>query len=875
VERASLRLTRGKNVLAGLSREAIKITLPDGKVVEGVAFETTPLSVALDISKSLAKRTCVARVSYSRRVGVVDESIVHAEEEGDDDDVPDYSHLLSEEEVSAAAAGGATTELWDLTRPFEGDCTVALLGFDTEEGRSTFWHSSAHVLGASIEEEFGGQLTMGPPTQDGFYYDAYLGSMSIKQSDLELLNKRAASISKAKLEFERLVLSKEQALRLFADNPFKVQIIRNKIPDGSSTTAYRCGRLVDLCTGPHLPDTARIGALSCQRNSAAFWLGNVANDALGRVTAVAFPDKKQLNKHLKALEAAKKFDHRTIGSEQELFFFHDLSPGSAFFLPHGARIYKRLQELVRSEYWKRGFEEAITPNVFNLELWRQSGHAKHYLDDMFTFDVEDAKFGLKPMNCPGHCLLFKHRIRSFRELPLRIADFGALHRNEASGALTGLTRVRRFQQDDGHIFCREDQIEAEVEGALDFMANIYEKLGFEFELDLSTRPKKAMGDPALWVRAELMMKSALVRFGRKWQINPGDGAFYGPKIDVKVYDVFGRRHQCATIQLDFQLPLRFDLKYQKGGVVSEASADGTSSGWKKDKKKNDKAAAKAAKKAAKAAANAAAQAAAAASEGGDAKEAAAEPAAEPAPVAAAAAEAAPAKGSLTDPVVTGTAATADDAASAAASGAGASDAAGGAEDEEEDKYANPPPLGEMFARPVIVHRAVLGSVERMFAVLTEHLKGKWPMWLSPRQVMVVPIHAEFLPHCETVLARLRAQGVYAELDSSTRTLNKKIREAQVQQFNLILVVGKKESESDSVAVRSRDNTDHGIISTAMALNRIKAMRDDRVDDWAEAGLRAGEPAPEPEPPAEATAAAEDTPAEATAAAEDTPAEAAE
>jgi threonyl-tRNA synthetase len=769
---------------AALPREPIVVTLPNGSTVDGTSFVTRPIDVAEGISKSLAKRSCVARVSYSRRLGGTDASIVHAEEETEGEDAPDYSHLLSAAELSAAAASGSVSELWDLTRPLEGDCLLELLDFESPEGKSTFWHSSAHVLGQSLEEEFGGQLTMGPPTSEGFYYDVYMGSNHLKLSDLETIDKRAAAIGKERQPFERLVLSREQALRLFADNPFKVQIISAKIPEGASTTAYRCGRLIDLCTGPHLPDTGRVGALKCMRTAAAFWLGDTANDALSRVAAVAFPDAKALTKHLKTLEETKKFDHRTIGSDQELFFFSDLSPGSAFFLPHGTRVYQRLQTMIREQYWSRGFEEVVTPNMFNIELWRRSGHAQHYLKDMFTFDVEGSMFGLKPMNCPAHCLMFKHRVRSHKELPLRIADFGALHRNEASGALTGLTRVRRFQQDDAHIFCREDQIEEEVQGALDFMATVYETLGFRFELDLSTRPKKAMGDVELWKRAELMMKAALERFGRPWKINPGDGAFYGPKIDVKVFDAFGRRHQCATIQLDFQLPIRFDLKYQRPLDPSEAAASApaeeeavaVAAGREEDKGKK--------KKKTKAAAPAPAEGEHDHSHGDDGE-------------------------------------------------ACCGDAVRG----KEEDYANPPPLGPGFARPVMVHRAVLGSVERMFAVLVEHLKGKWPFWLSPRQAMVVPIHPEFLPHCRKVHAELRAQGLHVDLDDSSRTLNKKIREAQLAQYNLILVIGRSEVESNAAAVRTRDNTDHGIMPMARVLAATHVMMRDRIEDWEEVSRR--------------------------------------
>lgn len=732
--------------LAAKPHDPIRVTLPDGKVVEAVAFETTPLDIANGISKALGKRACVARVVYTRRVaGSESDTVVHAEEEDEDADKPDISHLLNETELKKASS---PNEVWDLTRPLEGDCFLELLDFDTPEGRSTFWHSSAHVLGQALERELGVKLTMGPPTKDGFYYDAYMGKDSLREVDLPTIDKAADTISKEKQPFERLVLSRAQALELFADNPFKVQIISAKIPEGALTTAYRCGHLVDLCTGPHLPDTSRVGAFQTMKTSAAFWLGSTDNDALQRVYAVAYPDSKQLKKHLKDLEDAKKFDHRTVGAEQSLFFFHELSPGSCFFLPHGARVFRCLQQMIREQYWRRGFHEVVTPNMFNLDLWKISGHAEHYLENMFTFDIEGQKFGLKPMNCPAHCLMFKHRMRSFRELPLRIADFGVLHRNEFSGALTGLTRVRRFQQDDAHIFCRQDQIEDEVNGALDFMASIYETLGFTFELDLSTKPAKAMGDDELWKRAELMMKTALERFGRPWSINPGDGAFYGPKIDVKVYDALGRRHQCATIQLDFQLPIRFDLKFRSGrasGPADEAAADASAA-----------------------------------------------------------------------------------AAAAAATPAGPPGSA-------------PAVLEGDFERPVIIHRAVLGSVERMIAVLTEHLKGKWPFWLSPRQVSVVPVdpHPELMAYARTVTERIHAGGFYVDIEDSNKTLPKKIRESQLAQYNLILVVGWAEVKNESVNVRTRDNITHGEFRLDEFVATLQSLQNARSDDFIKAAEAAG------------------------------------
>lgn len=393
-----------------------------------------------------------------------------------------------------------------------------------------------------------------------------------------------------------------------------------------------------------------------------------------RIYGISFPDKKQLDEHKKLLEEAAKRDHRKIGKEQELFFFHELSPGSCFFLPHGTRIYNTLVEFLRAEYWKRGYEEVITPNMYNAKLWETSGHWQNYQENMFTFEVEKDKFGLKPMNCPGHCLLFGHRERSYRELPWRVADFGVIHRNEFSGALTGLTRVRRFQQDDTHIFCTEDQVKQEIHGLFDFLKYVYGVFGFTFRLKLSTRPDKYVGEIETWNRAEAQLQSALEEFtaagGGQWEMNPGDGAFYGPKIDITISDALRREHQCATIQLDFQLPQRFKLEYNTGEVIKTKEGEA---------------------------------------------------------------------------------------------------------DEEVSHY----------KRPVMIHRAILGSVERFIAILTEHFGGKWPFWLSPRQVLVVPVMAAANDYVLELQAMFREKLMHVDIDIGPNTMAKKIRTGQLQQYNFI------------------------------------------------------------------------------------------
>lgn len=382
--------------------------------------------------------------------------------------------------------------------------------------------------------------------------------------------------------FERIEVSKQHLLELFSQNKFKVQMIE-KYLKADKATVYRCGQSMDISHGPHLPHTKRIRAfklftvishfhpyrvsfiiptyfswrhIRSQRNLVTH---DITDQQVNRIEGVSFMNKTQLKEWSAEYLKVKDRDHRTIGNLQDLFFFHDYSPGSCFFKPKGAHIYNSLQNLIRNEYRKRGYQEVITPNIYKNKLWKQSGHWDYFKDNMFTFGNGENEFALKPMNCPGHCLIFAHETRSFRELPLRLADFGVLHRNDTG--LTGLTRVRRFQQDDAHIFCTPDQIQSEIDDTLDFLSHIYGIFGFQFELKLSTRPDEFMGDASVWDKAESALENSLNKFGRPWELSPKDGAFYGPKIDVTIMDSLKREHQCATIQLDFNLPERFNLEY--------------------------------------------------------------------------------------------------------------------------------------------------------------------------------------------------------------------------------------------------------------------------------------------------------------------------
>jgi len=635
--------------------EPIEVTLPDGKVVAAESWRSTPYEIARGISQGLA------------------DSVVTARLDG--------------------------TTLWDLDRPLEASCKMELVKFDSEDGQHVFWHSSAHILGQAMERLYGGHLCAGPPVEGGFYYDMFMDGSTVSQDDFPVIESLVKNIIKEKQPFQRLVVTKPQLLELFKHNPFKQRIINEKVQT-ESTTVYRCGPLIDLCRGPHIRNTSKVKAFQVTKSSSAYWQGKSDAEHLQRVHAISFPDKKLLNEWNTLQEEAAKRDHRKVGTDQDLFFFHQLSPGSAFFLPHGTIIFNRLVNMIKKEYWKRGFQEVISPNIYNTKLWDISGHGQHYAENMFQTEIEGQKFALKPMNCPGHCLLFDIRPRSWRELPLRLADFGVLHRNEISGALTGLTRVRRFQQDDAHIFCTADQIQSEIRSCLEFMSYIYSIFGFDFDLKLSTRPEGFIGDQATWDKAEAQLTDCLNEFGHGWELNPGDGAFYGPKIDITIKDALRRSIQCATIQLDFNLPERFNLLYSSGE-------------------------------------------------------------------------------------------------------------------------------GDEKVRPVMIHRAILGSVERMIAILIEHTAGKWPFWLSPRQAAIVPVDPKFNEYAEQVRQTLHEAGFVVVADTSDgHTLNKKIRNNQLAQYNFILVVGERETQSGTVNVRTRDNKVHGEKSLDEVVQRFKQMTDE-------------------------------------------------
>ncbi|KAJ6252003.1 threonine--tRNA ligase [Anaeramoeba flamelloides] len=640
---------------------AIKITFPGGQILDAEAHVSTPYEVAKAVDKKMADTSVIARINHK--------------------------------------------DFWEMNRPLIASCSIEFFDFQSEEGQEVYWHSSAHMLGEAIELLYGSHLCIGPAVDNGFYYDVYLeNDQVINESNFNDIERMLKKISSKRSPFERLEVTKEQALEMFKHNKFKVELISEKIKDGTICTVYRSGGFIDLCRGPHLPHTGKARFFMINKAARSFWKGDVNREPLQRVYGISFPQNKDLKQYKRFLIEAKDRHHKKIGLQQELFFFSPLSPGSCFFLPEGAAIYRSLMKFIRNQYWKRGFKEVLTPNIFSQKLWETSGHWGHYEENMFSFKVENETYSLKPMNCPSHCVMFGVRPRSHRELPLRIADFGALHRNEFSGALSGLTRVRRFQQDDAHIFCTPDQVETELIDALDFVKTVYETLKLDYFFVLSTKPEKAMGDPELWDKAETILKEGLENSGIAWKLNEGDGAFYGPKIDLLCKDSLNRKHQCATIQLDFQLPIRFDLKYKP-------------------------------------------------------------------------------------------------------------------EKQEKDK----------IYRPVMIHRAVLGSVERMYAILCEHFGGKWPFWLSPRQIMVVPISPDNFDYAKKIMNIFKEKKFYVQVELSGKKLNKKIRESQLAQFNFIFVVGKKEQNNGTINVRTRDNVVHGVKSIASVMKYLKSLRKERKE----------------------------------------------
>lgn len=563
-------------------------------------------------------------------------------------------------------------------------------------------HSCAHVLAQAVLDMFPeAKLGIGPTIEDGFYYDFELPRTLIPE-DLALIEKKMKHIIKQNQKFVRKEESADQSLKFLKETKqkYKVELVEELIDEGENISFYENIRpndgqpmFVDMCRGPHVEHTGQIGAFKLLKISGAYWRGSEKNPMLQRIYGTCWHTNEELDDYVKQLEEAKKRDHRRLGVQLDLFQFHDISPGSVFYLPKGTIVFNQLVAFLRKEYVKRGYDEVITPLVYDKALWEQSGHWEHYRENMFHVEMDGKEASLKPMNCPSHMLMYKMAQRSYRDLPVRIADFAMLHRNEVRGALGGMTRVRKFCMDDAHIFAREDQLESEILAFIDFVKFVYaDVFDFEYSVVLSTKPEKSMGTDEQWANAEGALEKALKKIKVPYELNPGDGAFYGPKIDFRIRDSLKREWQCATIQIDFQMPLRFELHYE--------GADG-------------------------------------------------------------------------NPHV-----------------------------------------------PVVLHRALFGSVERFMAILIEHYAGAFPLWLAPVQAMVLPVSEKFSKYAEKVAAELIDHGVRVEVDNSNETLGKKIRNSETMKVPYMLVVGEKEEKENNLAVRDYKTKEQDTMEMAEFLKKF-------------------------------------------------------
>jgi threonyl-tRNA synthetase len=633
---------------------AIRVALPDGRIRE-VPSGTTPLELARAIEPPLAELAVVARVNG---------------------------------------------ELVDLTRPLREHAALELLTAEAAEALEVLRHSTAHATAQAVQELYPGtKIGQGPVIEGGFYYD-FERAEPFTEEDLRAIERRMHEIVSRDLPIERVELPRDEAIEHFRreNEPYKVHFATTK--GGPVVSLYRQGDWNDFCRGPHVRSTGCLRAFRLLSVAGAYWLGDEKNRMLQRIYGTAFFSGSELDEHLRLLEEARRRDHRRLGRELGLFSFHPEAPASPFFHPRGAAVYNQLVEHVRGLYRRYGYREVLTPQIFDASLWKRSGHFDHYREHMYFTEVDGRQFAVKPMNCPAHCLLFGEGRPSYRDLPLRLADFGRLHRYELSGAVAGLTRVRSFAQDDAHIFCTPEQVQDEVRAVVDMILECYGLFGFEVAVALSTRPADRAGDDALWDRAEQALRLALDGAGRTYATRAGEGAFYGPKIDFIVRDALRREHQLGTIQLDYVLPERFDLRYID------------------------------------------------------------------------------------------------------------------AEDQER--------------RPVMIHRAMLGSLERFIALLIEHGAGAFPFWLAPEQVRVLSITERTAPYAERVRDRLQAAGWRVAADVRNEKIGAKIRQGQLDKVPVLLVVGDREEAAGTVAVRTRADGDVGPRALSALLRQLGDWQENKV-----------------------------------------------
>jgi threonyl-tRNA synthetase len=579
--------------------------------------------------------------------------------------------------AKAALAGKVNGELVDLSAPLSDGAQVEIITEKSPEALDIIRHSASHLMAQAVKELFPqAKVTIGPAIESGFYYDFDV-ERPFTPEDLERIEAKMSEFAAADLKVGRQVLSSAEAIRMFEamGEPYKTELI-NGI-GAETVSVYSQGGFADLCRGPHVPSTSRIKAFKLLSIAGAYWRGDEKNRMLQRIYGTAFFDRKELEAYLHRLEEAKRRDHRKLGRELDLFSFSDeVGAGLALWHPKGAMLRTILEDFERKEHLKRGYDIVVGPQILKTELWQRSGHYENYRENMYFTEVDEQGFGIKPMNCLAHMMIYKSQLRSYRDLPLRFFELGTVHRHERAGVLHGLLRVRCFTQDDAHILCTPEQLDAEIKGVLSFVSDVMAIFGFDYEMELSTRPEKSIGDDAAWDLATNALLSALKDTGRPYEINEGDGAFYGPKIDIKLRDCLDRRWQCATIQCDFTLPERFDLHY--------IGPDG-------EKK-----------------------------------------------------------------------------------------------------------------RPVMVHRVILGSIERFIGVLIEHFAGSFPLWLSPVQAIVLTVTDNQISFAQEVHAHLREAGVRVQSDFRNEKLSFKIREAQLQKVPYMLVIGDKEVEQGTVTPRYRD-----------------------------------------------------------------------
>ena len=572
------------------------------------------------------------------------------------------------------------------------DGTFKVVKFEDPEGKQIFWHSSAHLMAHAIKRLYPDtKFAIGPSIENGFYYDIDLDKQ-LSPDDLEHIEKEMKAIVKESPVFEKEVVSKEKAKSIFKDEPYKIELIED-LPADEEISIYRLGDFVDLCRGPHLENIKNIKAIKLTSIAGAYWRGDENNKMLQRIYGISFTKKKELDEYLERMEEAKRRDHRKIGKELDLFSFREEGPGFPFFHPNGMIVRNELETFWRDLQIEKGYGEIKTPIILNEALWHRSGHWDHYRDNMYFTKIDGEDYAIKPMNCPGSILVYEQTMHSYRDFPLKLMEFGQVHRHELSGALHGLFRVRTFTQDDAHIFMLPSQIQEEVIKLIDLADELYNTFGFEYSVELSTRPEDSMGTDEQWDTAIDALRKALESKNMDYEINEGDGAFYGPKIDFHLRDAIGRTWQCGTIQLDFQMPERFELTYV---------------------------------------------------------------------------------------------------------------------DEDGEKK-----------QPVMSHRALMGSMERFFGILVEHFAGRFPLWLAPVQVKVLPISEKFQDYAVKVTEELKANGIRAEFDERNEKIGKKIRDAQLNRINYMIIVGEKEENDEVISVRNRDGEERSALELDDFLAELK------------------------------------------------------